>query len=58
MNDIVTDRVEDQITKAVTMESFHDVGAMRFDCFDAQIHQSGDFLARFAFRKKLNNRKR
>jgi len=55
MNDIVTDRVEDQITKAVTTESFHDVGAMRFDCFDAQIQQSGDFLARFAFRKKLNN---
>ena len=55
MNDIVTDRVEDQVTEGVTMESFHDVGAMCFDCFDAQIEQSGYFFARFAFRKKLNN---
>jgi len=55
MDDIVTERIEDQITEGVTMESFHDVGAMCFDCFDAQIEQSGYFFARLAFRKKLNN---
>jgi hypothetical protein len=53
MDDIVTERIEDQITEGVTMESFHDVGAMCFDCFDAQIEQSGYFFARLAFRKKL-----
>src|SRR2546430_8509327 len=47
MDDIVTERIEDQVTEGVTMESFHDVGAMCFDCFDAQIEQSGYFFAQF-----------
>ena len=52
-NDVVADGVTHQLADRMTVETAHDVGAVRFSCFHTQAKSHGDFLAALALGKKL-----
>ena len=55
LNDIVLDRVNHQVSNRVKAELPHDVAAMSFDGFRAQVEQRGDLFRALPFRQQLRD---
>ena len=50
LDDIVADGVEDKLGDGVEIELEHDIGAVRFRCFYADVQKRRDFFVALAFR--------
>ena len=55
LNDLVLDGVHNQVTNGVQTEFSHNVAAMCFHCFRAQVEQRGRLLGTFSLCKELRD---
>src|SRR5262245_60711343 len=55
LNDLILDCVANQFADRMQLEPAHDVGAMRFRGFHADVQGHGNFLAGLAFGEKLHD---
>lgn len=55
LDNSIAHRISGQVGDGMQAEFAHQVGAMRFSCFDAEIESNCDFLAGLTFGQQLND---